>query len=131
MNKKKILAQTLCGVLSVGLLAGCGSGSTNNGGTTNTADSTASTSKFERLDTDLNVGLVIGTGTIDDRSFNQGCWEGITATVNNSKYITPASETDSDYLVSIGNLYEADFKFIVTPGYYFERADFIAQDSEY
>ncbi|MEE1071146.1 MAG: BMP family ABC transporter substrate-binding protein [Cellulosilyticum sp.] len=128
MNKKKILAQTLCGVLSVGLLAGCGSGSTNNGGTTNTADSTASTSKFERLDTDLNVGLVIGTGTIDDRSFNQGCWEGITATVNNSKYITPASETDSDYLVSIGNLYEADFKFIVTPGYYFERADFIAQD---
>ncbi|MBE6022295.1 MAG: BMP family ABC transporter substrate-binding protein [Cellulosilyticum sp.] len=122
MNKKKFLAQALCCVLSVGLLAGCGNSASNT--TTDSNDS----SKFERLDTDLNVGLVIGTGTIDDRSFNQGCWEGITATVENSKYVTPASETDSDYLVAIGNLYEADFNFIVTPGYYFERADFIAQE---
>lgn len=123
MNKKKILAQTLCGVLSVGLLAGCG----NSNSTTNeTTEST--TSKFERLDTDLRVGLVIGTGSIDDRSFNQGCWEGITGTVENHKYVTPAGETESDYLVSIGNLYEGDFKFIATPGYYFETAVFAAQD---
>ena len=128
MNKKKFLAQLLCGVLSVGLLAGCGNTNSTTDTTTNTTTDTAATSKFERLDTDLNVGLVIGAGTIDDRSFNQGCWEGITATVDNSKYVTPAGETESDYLVSIGNLYEGDFKFIITPGYYFESADFIAQD---
>ena len=121
MNKKKILAKALCGVLSVGLLAGCGS-------TSAPTENTSSPSKFERLDTDLNVGLVIGSGTIDDRSFNQGCWEGITGTVNHSKYVTPAGETESDYLVSIGNLYEADFKMIITPGYYFESADYVAQD---
>lgn len=120
MNKKKILAQALCGVLSIGLLSGCGQSQ-------NTTQAT-SPSKFERLDTDLNVGLVVGSGTIDDRSFNQGCWEGITATVNNSKYVTPSGETESDYLVSIGNLYEAGFKFIVTPGHYFESAIFTAQD---
>ncbi|MBP3886382.1 MAG: BMP family ABC transporter substrate-binding protein [Cellulosilyticum sp.] len=119
---KKLLALTLCGVVSTSLLAGCSSSNS-------TADeSTGAPSKFERLDTDLNVGLVIGAGTIDDRSFNQGCWEGITATVENSKYVTPAGETESDYLVSIGNLYEGDFKFIVTPGYYFESADYVAQD---
>ncbi len=125
MNKKKLLALTLCGVMSASVFVGCGSSnSTSNQSTTDTTTS----SKFERLDTDLNVGLVIGSGTIDDRSFNQGCWEGITATVENSKYVTPAGETESDYLVSIGNLYEGDFKFIVTPGFYFESADYVAQD---
>ena len=121
MNKKKILAMALCGVLSVNVLAGCNNSSSS-------TENTSSPSKFERLDTDLNVGLVIGSGTIDDRSFNQGCWEGITATVDHSKYVTPAGETESDYLVSIGNLYEADFKMIITPGYYFESADYVAQD---
>lgn len=121
MNKKKLLAQTLCGVLSLSMLVGCSS---------NTSDNTSAgtPSKFEQLDTNLKVGMLIGAGTIDDRSFNQGSWEGITGTVKNSKYITPAGETESDYLVSIGNLYEADFKFIVTPGYYFETAVYAAQD---
>ena len=123
MTKKNLLARTLCGVLSVSLLAGCGDATNQS-----TTQPNTMTSKFEHIDTDLNVGLVVGSGTIDDRSFNQGCWEGITATVDYSKYVTPAGETESDYLVSIGNLYEADFKFIVTPGYYFESADFIAQD---
>ena len=120
MDKKKLLAQILCGALHLSMLVGCSSDGSN--ATTDT------TSKFQRLDTDLKVGMLIGAGTIDDRSFNQGSWEGITGTVENSKYITPAGETESDYLVSIGNLYEADFKFIVTPGYYFETAVFAAQD---
>lgn len=98
------------------LLAGCGN--------TTVSDSQ---SKFDRIDTDLKVGMVIGSGTIDDRSFNQGSWEGITATVTDSKYIVPAGETESDYLVSIDNLHEAGYDFIVTPGYYFESADYIAQ----
>lgn len=117
MNTRKLLTQVGCAILSLGLLSGCGQ----------TTDSATTNSKFERIDTDLQVGLVIGTGTIDDRSFNQGCWEGITGTVDKHKYVTPAGETESDYLVSIGNLYEADYPFIVTPGYYFETADYIAQ----
>ena len=99
------------------LLAGCGS------------DATSETnSKFNRLDTDLKVGMVIGSGTIDDRSFNQGSWEGITATVKNSKYVIPAGETESDYLVSIGNLIDAGYELIVTPGFYFESAVYEAQN---
>ena len=116
MNKKKLFTQIFSGILAMSLLAGCGA----------TAPTTPS--KFNRIDTDLKVGMVLGTGTIDDRSFNQGSWEGITGTVSNSKYVTPAGETESDYLISIGNLYEAGYKLIVTPGYYFETADYIAQD---
>lgn len=116
MKKTKILAKLLCGALSLSLLAGCGSSAT-----------TDNNSKFNRLDTDLKVGMVIGTGTIDDRSFNQGSWEGITGTVKNSKYVTPAGETPSDYLVSIGNLIEGGYDFIVTPGFYFESTIYEAQ----
>lgn len=116
MNKKKILATLLSGALSLSLLAGCSSNATPE-----------TNSKFNRLDTDLKVGMVIGSGTIDDRSFNQGSWEGITATVKNSKYVLPAGETESDYLVSIGNLIDAGYQFIVAPGFYFESAIYQAQ----
>ena len=116
MNKKKILAKLLSGALSLSILVGCSS---------NTTPET--NSKFNRLDTDLKVGMVVGSGTIDDRSFNQGSWEGITATVENSKYVIPAGETESDYLVSIGNLIDAGYQLIVTPGYYFEAAIYEAQ----
>lgn len=117
MDKKRFLTQALCGVLSLSMLVGCGA---------NTPSET--NSKFNRVDTDLKVGMVIGSGTIDDRSFNQGSWEGITATVKNNKYVIPAGETESDYLVSIGNLTEAGYNFIVTPGFYFESAVFTAQN---
>lgn len=116
MDKKKFLAQVLSGILSLSLLVGCGADTTPD-----------TTSKFNRLDTDLKVGMVIGSGTIDDRSFNQGSWEGITATVKNNKYVIPAGETESDYLVAIGNLTDAGYNFIVTPGFYFESAIFEAQ----
>lgn len=128
MKKMKLFKQVLCGVLSIGLLVGCG-GNNNSNNLLNNNSKTDTSSKFEQIETDVNVGLVVGTGSIDDRSFNQGCWEGIKATVDekNAKYVVPASETDADYLVSIGNLYEGDFKLIITPGYYFERADYLAQ----
>ncbi len=120
MNKK-LLTLGLSSILAMSVLTGCG-GSTNNnqvaeGGT-----------KFQMLDTDLKVGMVIGKGTIDDRSFNQGTWEGIAATVKNNKYLKPAGETEADYSVEISNLYDGGFKFIVLPGYYFETAVFKAQD---
>ena len=80
------------------------------------------------LETDLKVGMVTDAGTIDDRSFNQGTWEGIKDTVKNSKYLKPAGVTDADYETGIANLYDGDFKFIVTPGYKFERAVGISQE---
>lgn len=118
--KKKFLTIALCGLLSMNLLTGCGGSGTNTG--------VESGSKFEMLDTELRVGMVTDAGTIDDRSFNQGAWEGIKDSVKNSKYLRPAGVTDADYLEGITNLYDADYKFIVTPGYKFERAVGISQE---
>jgi basic membrane protein A len=78
------------------------------------------------------VGMVTDAGTIDDKSFNQGTWEGIlkagTDLKVETKYLKPAGTTEADYTKEIGNLYDAGFKFIVTPGFKFETAIFAAQD---
>ncbi|MBM7659299.1 basic membrane protein A [Bacillus mesophilus] len=80
----------------------------------------------------MKVGMVTDAGTIDDKSFNQGTWEGIVQAADelgiSEKYLKPAGTTEADYLKEIGNLYDADYKFIVTPGFKFETAVFQAQD---
>lgn len=123
--KKKFIAIVLSSLLVMSALTGCGNSGANNGKTEN---GTVVASKYEKLDTDLKVGMVTDAGTIDDRSFNQGAWEGITASVNNVKYLQPSGQTDADYLESMNNLYDADFKFIVAPGYKLERAIGVAQE---
>ena len=114
--KKKLMAVALTSLLSMSLLAGCGSSNTQ------------TASKYEKIDTDLKVGMATDAGTIDDRSFNQNTWEGISGSIENSKYLRPAGQTDADYLESIGNLYDAGYKFIALPGFKFERAINVAQD---
>lgn len=78
------------------------------------------------------VGMVTDSGTIDDKSFNQGTWEGIqkagTELKLDTKYLKPAGTTDADYIKEIGNLYDAGYKFIVTPGFKFETSIFATQD---
>jgi len=78
------------------------------------------------------VGMVTDAGTIDDKSFNQGTWEGIlragTDLKVETKYLKPNGTTEADYLKEIGNLYDAGYKFIVTPGFKFETTIFQAQN---
>lgn len=99
------------------MLAGCGSsdGSTNGSGS----------AKFK-------VGMVTDAGTIDDKSFNQGTWEGVQKAAKelklDNKYLKPTGTTEADYMKEIGNLYDAGYKFIVTPGFKFETAIFKSQD---
>lgn len=80
----------------------------------------------------LKVGMVTDAGTIDDKSFNQGTWEGVQRAGEELKleikYLKPSGTTEADYLKEIGNLYDAGFKFVVCPGYKFETAVFQAQD---
>ena len=75
----------------------------------------------EAMAEQLKVGMVTDAGTIDDKSFNQGTWEGILAAKKDmnldTKYLKPTGTTEADYLKEIGNLYDAGYKFIVTPGF--------------
>lgn len=109
---KKILALLLSVILVVSLVAGCGT-------------STTGASK-------LKVGMVTDAGTIDDKSFNQGTWEGVVKAANElkieNKYLKPTGTTEADYLKEIQNLYDAGFKLIVCPGFKFETTILQAQD---
>ena len=114
--KKKLLSLLTVSVISLGLFAGCG----------NTSSDTSSKGDV------LKVGMSTDSGTIDDKSFNQGCWEGILKSQKelgtDVKYLQPSGESEAEYLKEIGNLYDAGYKFIVLPGFKFESAVYKAQD---
>ena len=80
----------------------------------------------------MKVGMVTDAGTIDDKSFNQGTWEGINAATDElnvkATYMKPNGQSDEEFLTEISNLYDSGFNFIVTPGYKFEGAIYSAQD---
>ena len=59
--KKRFIALALSALMVTGLV-GCGSNNDNSGNSGEAG---------------LKVGMVTDSGTIDDKSFNQGTWEGI------------------------------------------------------
>jgi Uncharacterized ABC-type transport system, periplasmic component/surface lipoprotein len=80
----------------------------------------------------LRVGMVTDSGTIDDKSFNQGTWEGVVRAGKDlkleTKYLKPSGTTEADYIKEIDNLYDAGFNMVVCPGFKFETAIFQSQD---
>ncbi len=92
----------------------------------------AGTSEGAAKKSNLRVGMVTDAGTIDDKSFNQGTWEGILRASKDFaldvKYLKPAGTTEADYLKEIGNLVDAGYNMVICPGFKFETALFEAQD---
>ena len=80
----------------------------------------------------FELALVTDIGTIDDKSFNQGSWEGLLqyALENDvtHKYYQPAEQSNDAYLNTIELAIKGGAKIIVTPGFLFEVPIFIAQD---
>jgi len=80
----------------------------------------------------FDLALVTDLGTIDDKSFNQGSWEGLVqyARDNNisHKYYQPAEQSDNAYLTAIDLAVRGGAKIIVTPGFLFEKPIYEAQD---
>jgi len=117
--KKRLLSLLAVSAITITLFAGCGSSSS-------TGD------KASTKEEKIKVGMVTDSGTIDDKSFNQGTWEGLKKTETElgteTKYLKPTGQTEADYLKEIGNLYDSGFKFIATPGFNFQTAIFKAQD---
>ena len=104
---KKALALLLTMVLTLGL------------GLTALAEST------------YEIAMITDIGQIDDKSFNQGTWEGVKAYAEeNTKthnYYKPAEKSTNAYLAEIDRAVANGAKVIVTPGFLFEEPIFIAQ----
>jgi basic membrane protein A len=78
------------------------------------------------------VAMITDVGTITDKSFNQGTWEGVAAfcTANEipHMYFRPNAGTTADYVAAIDMVVEAGYNVIVTPGFLFEESIWIQQE---
>ena len=81
---------------------------------------------------DTKIGLVTDSGPVTDQSYNQNSWEGILKAEREfgieSKYLQPYGMTTYDYLDEIEELVYEGFEIIVTPGFMFGEAVYLAQD---
>ena len=77
------------------------------------------------------IAMITDAGEIDDKSFNQGTWDGIVefAEENNLtyKYYKPTEVSDDAYVAAIDLAVAGGAKVIVTPGFLFEPAIYTAQ----
>lgn len=75
--------------------------------------------------------LITDKGNIDDKSFNQGSWEGVVEFAKREgishTYIKPEDASNDGYLAAIDLAVQGGAKVIVTPGYLFEVAIYEAQ----
>jgi basic membrane protein A len=78
------------------------------------------------------IALITDIGDIDDKSFNQGAWEGVVGFAEENKkthqYYRPTGQGTDPYLESIELAVNNGAKIIVTPGFLFETPIFFAQD---
>lgn len=77
------------------------------------------------------IALITDHGPVDDRSFNQGSWEGVEAYATEHKisykYYRPSENSGSARLEAIRLAVEAGAKVVVTPGFAFAESVFLAQ----
>lgn len=111
MKKRVILL--LCVVMLMSMaLVGC---SSNNSGK----------SEFE-------IALVIATGSVDDKSFNQGAWEGITKFADETnktyKYYQATDQSAAAIENAIDLAVLGGAKVVICPGYLFEKPLYAAQE---
>ncbi len=113
---KRVLAVLLAFILVLGMVA-CGGGTKE--------ETPAAPETYE-------IAMITDIGSIDDKSFNQGTWEGVVAYAEKNnithKYYKPTEQSTDAYLAAIQLAVEGGAKVIVTPGFLFEEPIYLAQD---
>lgn len=142
MKNKKILVLMMA-LVFVFALAACGNNDTSSTAETDStasvetsteAPATSSEEASASTETPANVTLgendlylITDLGTIDDKSFNQGSFEGLDqyakeAGLAEAKYIRPAGDGEQVYDQAIDQAIAAGAKVVVTPGYLFDKS---------
>lgn len=78
------------------------------------------------------IAMITDIGDVDDKSFNQGTWEGVQEYAEENKlthkYYKPTEKTTDAYVAAIDLAVKGGAKIVVAPGFLFEPAIFEAQD---
>lgn len=95
------------------------------------SESAAPSEPAEETAEGYEIAMITDKGTIDDKSFNQGTWEGVKKYAEDNgvacQYYKPTEVSDAAYLEAIGLAVQGGAKVIVTPGFLFEVAIYEAQ----
>jgi basic membrane protein A len=85
----------------------------------------------QAAETTFKVAMVTDVGDIDDKSFNQGTWEGIVEWAEENdvshKYYRPTADEDDARLAAIDLAVAGGAEIVVTPGFMFEVVIYTAQ----
>ena len=140
-NMKKILALLLTVAMVACLFAGCQSSepktsdpatepSTDNSNTDPATDPATTPDNDDNTSPDVNgakkVAFVTDVGNIDDHSFNQYSYEGVTKFCSNAglecSYYKPVGDTDQDRIDAINQAVKDGYGVVVMAGYLFGPA---------
>ncbi len=82
---------------------------------------------------EFEIAMITDSGDIDDRSFNQGTWEGIVEFAEENgktyKYYKPTEISFDAYVAAIDLAVDSGAKIVVTPGFLFENSVHKAQST--
>lgn len=112
-NRKLLLFALLFGLVM--LLAACGGGDTE--------EDTGNGDSASEGETDFSVAMVTDIGGVDDRSFNQSAWEGITAwgeeqgLSKGNGFDYAQSNAPEDYVPNITRMIREDYNLILGIGF--------------
>ncbi|HEY8395897.1 MAG TPA: BMP family ABC transporter substrate-binding protein, partial [Bacilli bacterium] len=77
------------------------------------------------------IAMITDVGDIDDKSFNQGTWEGVKQYAEeygiSYKYYKPSEKSTDAYVAAIKLAISNGAKIVITPGYLFEEPIYICQ----
>lgn len=114
--KRKILAGILAAVMTLSATA-CGSSGKGAGA-------------GEKDAADVKIGIVTDVGGVNDGSFNQSAWEGLSRAEKElgitAKYLESA--TDADYIPNIETFVDEEYDLIICIGY--QLADALREEAE-
>ena len=123
---KKFLALAMAGSMALSLAACGNSGSST--AASDSASSTTSSATAEEATTSEVTGIaqVCDVGTIDDESFNQGCWEAVEAFGEANdiavEYYLPSDDNDEERQTLIRNAINDGANTVVCVGYLYGPA---------
>lgn len=113
---KKFIALAVAVVMALSLVA-CG-GAASTSASTAASDSTAASADVS--DKTIKVGMVTDVGGVNDRSFNQGAWEGLQALHEEFPNIEVSyleSKTDADYSANLETFIDEEYDLILSIGF--------------
>ena len=126
--KKRLFSILMVLVLMLSMvITGCSSSSSSDSSDSSSDDSSSDDGTYE-------IALVTDVGNIDDKSFNQGAWEGVEQYAEDNgvsyAYYRPTEDSTQARVETMTTAIEKGAKVIVCPGYLFEEAVYEMQ-SEY